>query len=341
MSRNVYRWLRLGAVLLLLLGALVLALGVVADPEGEAPQALKPVEATQLAVLLAPEELLTPTPLEEMPQAPQPPAPLHLYLMPEKLLHEPWKRYAVPVPPANGRPRIVVVLDDLGLNRPATRRAIALPGPLTLSFMTYAEDLENLASAARAGGHELLLHVPMEPRDPSIDPGPRALTRDQPEEQLRENLLWGLGRMKGYVGINNHMGSGFTTDAAAMQIVLSELRLRGLLFLDSRTAGSTQGVAVAGELGVPVAARDIFLDHEISRPFIRRQLETTEALARQRGLAIAIGHPHAETLDLLAEWLPNLEERGFQLVPISAVVTAGGKSERPPMTAAGRQGVLE
>lgn len=333
MRRSFTRRLRLGAVLSLVV--LAITLGVVAGSEQEEATLLEPLEPQVVTLAGLAEDPLVPTPLDLMPEAPQPPAPLDLQLPQEGAHLRAWKRFAVPIPPSQGRPRIVIVLDDLGLNRGATRRAIALPGPLTLSFMTYADHLETLGASARAAGHELLLHVPMEPRDPSIDPGPQALIRGQSDELLRENLRWGLKRLKGYVGINNHMGSGFTTDEAGMRVVLSELRERGLLFLDSRTAGSSQGIAVARDLGVPAVARDVFLDHEVSRPFIRRQLETTEALARRQGVAIAIGHPHSETLDLLEEWLPSLAERGFQLVPVSAVVPDAVDTQRRPVAAVG------
>ena len=43
-----------------------------------------------------------------------------------------------PAIPAEGKKaRIAIVIDDLGIDRPRTARAIQLPGPLTLSFLTY------------------------------------------------------------------------------------------------------------------------------------------------------------------------------------------------------------
>lgn len=327
------RWRRIvpvAAVLLLLTAGLLLARPEKGGPQEEA-QPLPP--RVELAVPLV--DPLAPTPLEQMQPPPQPPPRLGLELPRIDPAVAPWRRYAVPVPPAEGRPRIAVVIDDLGLNHALARQTIALPGPLTLSFMTYAEGLRGLAEAGRAAGHELMLHVPMEPSNPGIDPGPRALRLSQTPEAVAANLAWGLERMSGYVGINNHMGSRFTADAAAMRPVLAELRARGLLFLDSRTAARSAGLAVARELGVPSAARDVFLDHETSEAFIRRQLAQTEAVARRQGTAIAIGHPYPQTLALLAEWLPSLAARGFQLVPLSAVVRDRVRGGRPPLAAAG------
>jgi polysaccharide deacetylase 2 family uncharacterized protein YibQ len=233
-----------------------------------------------------------------------------------------WRQNAVAVRDVGDRPMIAVVIDDLGVTPANARRAVGLPGPLTLSFMTYARGLGPLTAAARAAGHELMLHVPMAPHDPSWDPGPNVLSSDLGADELQRRLEWALGRFEGYVGINNHMGSRFTGSLLGMARVMAELRARGLLFLDSMTSGASLGIGLARRMGVAHAARDIFLDNEPENPeAIRRQLAALERLARQRGAAVAIGHPHDATLEVLAEWLPELEARGFALVPISAVVS--------------------
>lgn len=264
----------------------------------------------------------TPDPVE--PMAPGAAGmPLPAISAPESAATEPpaWERYAVPLIGAGRRPMIAVVLDDLGLNRPGAWRAIALPSPLTLSFMTYAEGLEHLADRARGAGHELLLHVPMEPSGAASNPGPNVLLTDMPADEVARRLDWALGRFEGFVGINNHMGSKFTSSLRAMATVMDELKARGLLFLDSRTASSSVGTALAAQLGVPHAERDIFLDNEWrDGTAIRRQLERLEARARRQGYAVGIGHPHRVTLEVLAEWLPEVRERGFDLVPVSAIV---------------------
>ncbi len=232
-----------------------------------------------------------------------------------------WRRFAVPAANPGTRPMIAVVIDDLGLNRLGTLRAIALPAPLTLSFMTYAEGLERMAADARAAGHELLLHVPMAPRDPSYDPGRNVLSTELPAEELMRRLEWGLGRFAGFVGVNNHMGSRFTTSPGGMAQVMRVLKGRGLLFLDSLTAPSSVGMAMARRAGVPHARRDVFLDNAWNdRAAIARQLAELEAVALREGSAVGIGHPHRATLDVLTRWLPEARARGFAIVPISAIV---------------------
>jgi|GEM_PF-912426 len=230
-----------------------------------------------------------------------------------------WLRNAVSAAVADERPIIAIVLDDLGLNRPNTAKLNSLPSPLTLAFLPYAGRIEAQTEAALAAGHELMLHLPMEPFGADW-PGPDALTTKIDQDEFVTRLVKNLDRFEGFVGINNHMGSRLTSDPSRMDVVMRELRKRDVLFLDSRTSPRSVAVDMAGQNGVPNTTRDIFLDHVIDLQAIKRQLARTERVARQTGSAVAIGHPHGSTIEALREWLPSLEQRGFRLAPISAVV---------------------
>ena len=104
-----------------------------------------------------------------------------------------------------------------------------------------------------------------------------------------------------------------------MTLVLGELEARGLLYLDSVTIGSTVGEPIAAAARMPFASRDVFLDSVAEKGFIEGQLRVVEKVARQTGHAVAIGHPYAETMEVLKRWLPDARERGFEFVPISTV----------------------
>lgn len=216
--------------------------------------------------------------------------------------------------------RVVIVIDDMGPDVAEAKRAIGLDPNVTLSFLPYARDVRALAALAHASGHELLLHLPMEPVSPSENPGPHALLTELSAPELTKRLDWNLSRFTGYVGVNNHMGSHFTADRADMIPVMEALKARGLVFLDSRTTDATVGRRVAVQVGVPYAERDVFLDNEVDFGAVETQLEKVMAIARKHGLAIAIGHPHAVTLEKLAAWIPTLKRQGITLVPLSKVV---------------------
>ena len=215
---------------------------------------------------------------------------------------------------------IAIVMDDLGIDQARTRRVIALPAPLTLAFIPYGRNLKQLSGAGRDAGHELIVHVNMEPKDRGIDAGPHALLTNLGNDEIRSRLKWALTRFDGFIGISNHMGSRFTEWPDGVEVVLQVLRGRGLLFLDSLTSEKSVGAALARAHGMAYASRDVFLDNDRTAPRIAFRLAETERIARRRGYAIAIGHPHEATLLALEGWIPAVKKRGFLLVPLSAIV---------------------
>ncbi len=230
-----------------------------------------------------------------------------------------WKHFALPAPAANGNPRIVIVIDDMGVDRHRSDKVASLPGPLTLAWLPYARELPHQTERARAQGHELIVHMPMEPTGKE-DPGPGALLTRLDEGTLRQRVAANLSAFQGFVGINNHMGSRFTADRAGMAVVMAELGSRGLMFLDSRTTANTAAGPLSAHYRVPMLSRDVFLDHVMTAQGVAASLAKVEDIARKNGLAIAIGHPHDVTIAALTQWLPTLQEKGFQLVPLTAAV---------------------
>ena len=217
-------------------------------------------------------------------------------------------------------PKIAVIVDDMGLNVARSSRVVALGAPLTLSYLPYARNLQRQTAIARAAGHELMVHVPMEPSDGSVEPGPKVLKATLSPTANLGRLKWALSRFDGFVGINNHMGSRFTPDMSSMWPVLRELKRRGLFFVDSLTDRRSAAAQIATAIGLPFAKRDIFLDHVDDPVQIRRRLAELERLARASGAAVAIGHPRDATIAALKEWIPLARARGLEFVPVSQVV---------------------
>lgn len=237
-----------------------------------------------------------------------------------------WQAYALPAPALHGRIPLTVIIDDMGVDHKRSARTVALPGPLTLSYLPYGRGVGEQARQARAQGHELMLHLPMEAEGRGTDPGPGALLTSLSLEEIRHRTRAALTSFDGYVGVNNHMGSRMTTDAARMGVVLDEVRAAGLIWLDSRTTPRSVGYSMARQKGMPSLARDVFLDDDPSGPAVRRQLAALEAVARRQGHGIAIGHPKDDTIAALADWLPTLAARGFVLVPASTQLAVQSES---------------
>lgn len=220
------------------------------------------------------------------------------------------------------RPQIAIVIDDLGLQVSASDRLARMPGPYTLAFLPYAEGLPAQTSRVRAAGHELLVHLPMEPKNQGADPGPNALLAGLNHDEFERRIAWNLKRFDGFVGVNNHMGSLMTEQPGQMVRLMVHLKRGGFLFLDSLTSPNSVASRAAKATGVPHIKRDIFLDNIQVRALIDEQLVKVERVARKRGYGIAIGHPYDVTLDALEDWQKRLKDKGFTLVPLSQLVAA-------------------
>lgn len=226
------------------------------------------------------------------------------------------------VPP--GVARLAIVIDDMGLDGANSTQAVRdLPAPVTFSFLPYGPETGPLARASKSAGHEILVHVPMEPlphgQIAALSMGPHGLTVGMSAAEIEDNLMKNLDVLKELaVGANNHMGSRFTAWPDGMRVVLRVLQREGLLFLDSRTIAPTAVREASSGLDLPVLGRDVFLDHELEPEKVRAELVRAVEMAKKHGFAVAIGHPLPVTLQVLNEELPHLVSSGVVLVPLSA-----------------------
>ncbi|HKI04449.1 MAG TPA: divergent polysaccharide deacetylase family protein [Thermoanaerobaculia bacterium] len=228
----------------------------------------------------------------------------------------------VPAPPSGPvrGVRVALVIDDLGTSVEELRPLEGLGVPVTFSVLPYGDQTPAVVAELRQRGEEILLHLPMEPKN-GENPGPGALLAGMTDAELKEKTLAALKAVPGAVGVNNHMGSLLSTAEGPMTAVLRVLAGRGLFFLDSRTSAESVGYKVARELGIPAAERQVFLDGDPTPEAIATQFQRLLGLARAHGVAIAIGHPHPETLAALQREVPKARAEGYEFVPVSYLLT--------------------
>lgn len=228
---------------------------------------------------------------------------------------------ASPEPPAPSQagPRLAILIDDIGNTRRPAEQIIALDLPLAFSILPHTPHANHLASLAKARGRDLLLHLPMEANDPKWSPSPGALLLSMSNDEMVSVINQDLDSPYRTIGVNNHMGSKFSEDQVAMRVFLRAIKSRGLFFIDSLTSINSVGYALARDLGIKTAKRDIFLDNEQDMTKILAQIGRAINLARKNGSAIAIGHPYPATLEALRAAQTRLSQ-DITLVPIHELV---------------------
>ena len=215
---------------------------------------------------------------------------------------------------------VAIVLDDFGGGgRAIADRFCALEQTLTLAILPNEGQVHHLVESARAHGHEVLLHLPMEPEG-GQDPGPGAIRTDHDDGEIRRRVRQALQRVPHARGLSNHMGSRATADARVMHQILSELKARDLIFLDSRTAVHSVGYQMAIDMDLVAYSRDIFIDEIDDIDAVTAKLWDLAGIAARAGQAVGIGHDREQTLVALRQVLPRLEKRGFRFVPVSQLL---------------------
>ncbi len=236
------------------------------------------------------------------------------------------------IPPVRPRPRVAIIIDDLGQDVATARDLLDINLQLTFSVMPHTENARQVAELAHRRGREVMLHIPMEPLNyPVADPGADALFVGMPRKTVQQKVRSYLQQVPHVAGANNHMGSRYTEVQPDMSAVLDVLRSKQLFFVDSRTSARSVAAGAARQAGVSFAARDVFLDNVRDVEAIAREVRKLAGLARRRGQAIGICHPYPQTIAALRREAGLLRSQGVEVVPASSLVA------EPEDTAASRR----
>lgn len=232
----------------------------------------------------------------------------------------PFDVYARPWSGARGA-RVAIVIGGLAVSQTGTQAAIAkLPAEVTLAFAPQGNSIDRWMKAARQGGHEIVMQIPLEPFDyPNVNPGRNTLTVSASPDENLKSLHWALSRTTNYTGVMNYMGARFSADANAMGPFMAELGKRGLAYVDDGSSARSLAPDLALKDGVPFVAGDMAIDTVQDRGEILKKLDSLEATARAKGSAVGIGSAFDITVDTVTSWVAEAKKRGIEIVPISAV----------------------
>lgn len=233
----------------------------------------------------------------------------------------PYEAYARPEPAMDAaKPKIAIIITGVGMSRAAAEATLAaMPQDVALALDVYARGLDFWVARAREDGHEILLSLPMESEVfPFSDPGPGALkVLNAPEENVKK-LEFILTRTTGYFGVLTELGGKFLAVEDQVNVLMEQLKKRGLMYVDGGASGSL-GTRVAHKQDVPWAMVEMNLDQAQSRAELERLLQDLSDLAQKRAVAVARVSATPLTLAVLSAWIATLDQKGMQLVPLSAL----------------------
>jgi len=233
------------------------------------------------------------------------------------------RKTAKKVLPSGNIQKIAIIVDDIGYDLSLVNELLKIDIPLTFAILPFCPHSVESARRIHKAGKEILLHIPMEPLDyPEKNPGKGVLLVRMNEEELRQSLEEELSAVPHVSGANNHMGSKFMRHREKLAVVFRTLKGKGLFFVDSLTTGNSAGRAMAREIGLPFASRDIFIDN--SRDSGKTNGDLLK-LIKEKGRGkklVVIGHPYPETIAAIKESVRRFRAEGIKIVPVSQIVNS-------------------
>jgi len=218
------------------------------------------------------------------------------------------------------RPRIALIIDDIGYSIPRARQFLRLNIPVTFSVLPRVPHSRELAREIADQGHDVMLHQPMQPYDSTLDPGPGALYEGDDPERISGIIEENISEVPFAIGVNNHMGSRFTECQREIHEALQVVKKNDLFFVDSRTSLHSKAFRTARNLHLTADRRNVFLDTIRCESTIRYRLNQLKQYAHQYGHAIGIGHPFPETAHAIERFLRDPEVSDISFVHISNVM---------------------
>ncbi|MCC3381453.1 divergent polysaccharide deacetylase family protein [Paenibacillus sp. UY79] len=218
---------------------------------------------------------------------------------------------------------VAVIIDDLGNNMKGTEQILQLPVKITVAVMPFLPTTKQDAIAAHKRGHDVLIHLPMEPKHGKPEwLGPGAIKANMTDDEIRAKVTAAIKEVPYAIGMNNHMGSKVTSDKRIMSIVLDVCKEHGLFFVDSRTNYWSVVPELAAEKGLPPVRNDIFLDGTHTLAHVNRQITKVVEWLDKHDTCITIGHVGVAgmyTSSALQSSVPTLKDHA-KFVGISDLV---------------------
>ena len=217
--------------------------------------------------------------------------------------------------------QVAIIIDDIGYDLKPVKELLKIKSDLTFAILPLCPHTREAAEMFHQAHRETLLHLPMEPVSyPREKPGQGALFTDMNDEELKFQLEKDIASVPYISGVNNHMGSKFMMDEKKLTLIFNKLKTNKLFFIDSRTSADSKAFVTAKNVGLPIAARKIFLDNSRDYNEIYNNVINIAPKDGDVSPVIIIGHPYPETIRAISDAMKVLREKGVSIVPVSQII---------------------
>jgi len=223
-------------------------------------------------------------------------------------------------PEVTGRGQMAIVIDDFGYSKEPISAFATIARPLTFAILPYRPFSNEAAARGLSSGHQIMLHLPMEPLAQAEQSEKLTITVNMNDGEIQEMTRNAIQSIPGLIGVNNHQGSRVTADKHIMKVVLGELQTSNLFFLDSRTNSQSVGADTARQMGIRTGENQLFIDNTDDVSAVKAKLRTAQGMAIKHGSVIVIGHARMNTATAVSEMISELEAKGIQLVFVSQLL---------------------
>jgi len=228
---------------------------------------------------------------------------------------------------------IALVLDDVGYDLAAVKRMLDLSVPVAISILPDSPFARQAATLSKQAGQVVMLHLPMQPEDPSLPMTEDFLHDNMKRQSIRNTFLRDLEKVPFVEGVNNHMGSKLTQQDKPMHWVMQLCKEKGLFFVDSRTSAQSVAATTAESMGVAWASRSIFLDHEMTLEAMKHAWQRARNCAKKKLSCVVIAHPRAKTVTFLENYLSKEDAKNMvsirHLLQTKPIITQTSKVSLP------------
>ena len=197
------------------------------------------------------------------------------------------------------KPKIAIVIDDV-TTQAQKDKILSMGYKINMAFLPPTKTHPDSAKIAQSLSFHMI-HFPMQASSAFKGEEINTLTINDSYETIEKRVKQLREWYPNAVYTNNHTGSVFTENEEAVDKLFRALKKYNFIFVDSRTSAKSVAKKYAKKYDMPYIVRNTFIDNDRDFKSIQNQLKKAIEIAKKQGYAIAIGHPHTITLDVLKD----------------------------------------